>query len=45
MFYKRAVTTPELLKKDLCIEFSGEEGADPGALKFEGFEKVLQCIN
>ena len=46
VFYKRAVTiTPELLKKDLCIEFSGEEGADAGALKFEFFEKVLQCIN
>ena len=40
MFYKRAVIKlPELLKKDLCIEFSGEEGADAGALKFEFFEK------
>ena len=46
IFYKRAITTsPEMLKKELCIEFSGEEGADAGALKFEFFEKVLQCIN
>ena len=46
VFYKRAImTSPELLRKELCIEFSGEEGADAGALKFEFFEKVLQCIN
>lgn len=46
VFYKRAITTsPEMLKKELCIEFSGEEGADAGALKFEFFEKVLQCVN
>lgn len=46
VFYKRAITTsPSLLKKDLCIQFSGEEGTDAGALKFEFFEKVLQCVN
>ena len=45
VFYKRGITTsPELLKKDL-VEFSGKEGADAGALKFEFFEKMLQEMN
>lgn len=46
VFYKKGITTsPELLKKDLLVEFSGEEGADAGALKFEFFEKMLQEMN
>ena len=46
MFYKRGITTsPKLIKKDLIVEFSGEEGDDVGALKFEFFEKMLQEMN
>ena len=45
VFYKRAVLSPSLLKQGLMIEFSGEEGADAGALRLEFFEKVLQEVN
>ncbi len=46
VFYKRAVcTSPTQLRKGLMIEFSGEEGADAGALRCEFFEKALQCAN
>ena len=45
VFYKRAIYSPSLLKQGLMIEFSGEEGADGGALRLEFFEKILQEVN
>ena len=46
VFYKRAITTsPEMLRKPLMIEFSGEEGTDAGALLFEFFQAVLRKVD
>ena len=46
-FYKRAKTKPELLRKDLCIQFegTGECGSDGGALRREFFEDVIKEAN
>jgi hypothetical protein len=45
VFYKRGITTtsPELMKKDRIIEFSGEEGANAGAYFL--YFKILQEMN
>lgn len=43
-FHKRAVAFPAMLKKTLMIEFSGEEGADAGALFFECSHQVMQQV-
>ena len=45
VFYKRAIACPEMLKKTLMIEFSGEEGVDAGALLFEFSQEVLRTIS
>ena len=46
-FYKRAKMKPELLRKDLCIQFdaTGECGSDGGALRREFFEDILKEAN
>ena len=46
-FYKRAKAKPELLRKDLCIQFegTGECGSDGGALRREFFEDALKEAN
>lgn len=46
-FYKRAKTKPELLRKDLCIQYeaTGECGSDGGALRREFFEDTLKEAN
>ena len=45
VFYKRAIANPSILKKPLMIEFSGEEGADAGALLFEFSQEVMRQVS
>ena len=45
VFYKRAIACPAILKKTLMIEFSGEEGADTGALLFEFSQEVIRQVS
>ena len=41
----RAIHDPSILKKNLIIEFAGEEGIDAGALRCEFFEQLMKSIN
>ena len=41
-FYKSCVSKPEKLTKELIIEFTGERGADSGALRKEFFEDAIK---
>lgn len=45
MFYKAALNNPQVLRKNLVIQFSGEEGLDLGALKKEFFAETLRSIS
>lgn len=45
VYYKRAIASPDILKCPLMIEFSGEEGADAGALLFEFCQEVVRQVN
>ena len=45
VYYKRAIASPSMLKKTLMIDFSGDEGADAGALLFEFCQDVVRQIN
>ena len=45
LFYKKATTDVEILKKNLIISFSGEEGVDGGALKNEFFVSALKKMD
>ena len=44
-FYKRCMKDPEQLRRELRIEFEGEEGVDAGALRNEFFEILLREMN
>ena len=44
-FYKRAVANRSMLRQNLMIEFSGEEGADAGALLYEFCEEVVHKVD
>ena len=45
VFYKRSIADPALLKNIMMIEFSGEEGADAGALLYEFCEEVMRKVD
>ena len=45
MFHKAALNNPQVLRKTLVIQFSGEEGLDLGALKKEFFAETLRSIS
>lgn len=42
---KGAVHNPSILHKSIIVEFSGEEGADAGALRNDFFEESLRQAN
>ncbi len=44
-FYKNAQVNPQRLKKNLIIEFDGEQGVDGGALKREFFSLLFKEID
>ena len=44
VYYKRAIASPSMLKNLLMIDFSGEEGAEAGALLFEFYQDVVRQI-
>ena len=44
-FYKRSLACPEKLKRELCIQFNNEAGADSGALRREFFEEAILQAN
>ena len=43
-FYKRSLTKPEILRKELCVSFKNEEGLDGGAMKIEYFSLALNEV-
>lgn len=43
-FYKRSLTKPEILRKELCVSFKDEEGLDGGAMKVEFFSLALNEV-
>lgn len=43
-FYKKTLSKPSLLKKDLRVSFEGEGGLDGGAMKTECFTLALQEV-
>ena len=43
-FYKRALANPSRLRKNVVIEFSGEEGVDAGSLGSEFFTVVVNKV-
>ena len=45
VFYKRSIATPTLLRNTMLIKFSGEEGADAGALLYEFCEEVIRKVD
>ncbi len=44
VFYKKAFTNSDKLRKNLNISFNGEDGLDAGAIKAEFFEILLKEI-
>lgn len=44
-FYKQCMKDPDQLRREVRIEFDGEEGIDAGALRNEFFELLLRQIN
>ena len=42
IFYKQAMVNPDMLRKNLTIDFVGEEGVDAGALKAEFFDILIK---
>ncbi len=44
-FYKGCKAKPDKLKKELMIQFTGEAGADSGALRREFFEDAIREAN
>ena len=44
-FYKSALHNPKVLRKNLVIEFAGEEGIHLGALQNDFFSEVLRNIS
>ena len=43
-FYKRSLTKPEILRKELCVSFKNEEGLDGGVMKLEFFSLALNEV-
>lgn len=43
-FYKKALSKPDILRKELYVAFHGEEGLDGGAMKIEFFTLALNEI-
>ncbi len=43
-FYKKALSKPDILRKELYVAFDGEEGLDGGAMKIEFFTLALNEI-
>ncbi|CAB4020410.1 E3 ubiquitin- ligase SMURF2-like [Paramuricea clavata] len=43
-FYKRSLTKPDILRKELCVSFKNEEGLDGGAMKIEFFSLALNEV-
>jgi hypothetical protein len=43
-FYKKMLSKPDILKKDLCVSFKNEDGLDGGAMKVEFFTLSLQEV-
>ena len=43
-FYKRSLTKPDILRKELCVSFKNEEGLDGGAIKIEFFSLALNEV-
>lgn len=45
LFYKKATLDTELLRRNLILSFSGEEGVDGGALRNEFFRLAIKEMN
>ena len=45
LFYKRGMADTSILKKNLVVSFSGEEGIDGGALRNEFFVAAIKKMN
>ena len=43
-FYKKALSKPDILRKELYVTFQNEEGLDGGAMKVEFFTLTLNEI-
>ena len=43
-FYKKSLSKPEILRKELCVSFKNEEGLDGGAMKIEYFSLCLNEV-
>ncbi len=43
-FYKKALSKPDILRKELYVAFDGEEGLDGGVMKIEFFTLALNEI-
>lgn len=43
-FYKKSMSRPDILKRELCISFKDEDGLDGGAMKVEFFSLALQEV-